>query len=92
MLGADDLDRLAVAAYLLGADDESVVAWERAHAVAVDEGDHERAARVACWLGIALLLRGEPARAGGWLARAERRIADTDANEQSPARRLAPRS
>jgi DNA-binding CsgD family transcriptional regulator len=67
-----DLERLAVAAHLLGRDDESARAWELAHLARAGEGDHAGAARCAAWLGMALLLRGEVARASGWLARAER--------------------
>jgi ATP/maltotriose-dependent transcriptional regulator MalT len=77
-LGADDLERLAIAAYLVGADEDSAAAWERAHRAAADDGDSERAARCAGWLGIIYLLQSELARAGGWIARAER-FADDDA-------------
>jgi DNA-binding CsgD family transcriptional regulator len=71
-LEADDLERLAVAAHLLGQDDESVRAWEQAYAACARHGDPDRAARCAAWLGLGLLLRGDIARAGGWFARAAR--------------------
>jgi tetratricopeptide (TPR) repeat protein len=71
-LGLDDLERLAVAAYLVGADADSDDAWLRAHRECLRLGDVVRAARCAGWLAQGLLLRGEMARAGGWLARAER--------------------
>ena len=67
----DDLERLAVAANLLGRDQPSEAAWERAHAACAERGDRAAAARCAFWLGLGLLLRGEEARGGGWLARAE---------------------
>jgi DNA-binding CsgD family transcriptional regulator len=73
---ADDLERLATAAHLVGHDDESARAWERAHHACVALGDPDRAARCAFWLALALLLRGEVARAQGWLARAERLVED----------------
>ena len=73
-LDADDLERLAVAAHLVGRDEESERAWERAHVEWVRLGDADRAARCAFWLGFALLLRGEIAQSGGWLARAERLV------------------
>ena len=41
-------------------------------------GDLDGAARCAFWLALLLLLRGEVARAGGWLARAERLVAEAD--------------
>jgi DNA-binding CsgD family transcriptional regulator len=68
----DDLERLAVVANLLGRDDASERAWERAHAACIERGNPAGAARCAFWLGLALLLRGEEARSGGWTARAER--------------------
>ena len=80
---AGDLDLLAEAAHLLGRDDESANAWERAHRAHALRGDHDRAARAAFWLGFSLLLRGEAARAGGWLARAERTLEKAD---DGPAR------
>jgi DNA-binding CsgD family transcriptional regulator len=71
-----DLERLATAAYLVGRDNESAVAWERAHHAYVRRGEAPRAARCAFWLALGLLLGGEPARSGGWLARARRLIED----------------
>ncbi len=74
-LDADDLERLAIAAHLVGRDEESERAWARAHVEWVRLGDVDRAARCAFWLGFALLLRGETAQSGGWLARGERLVA-----------------
>jgi DNA-binding CsgD family transcriptional regulator len=71
-LGAPDLERLAVAAYLIGRDDESARSWERAHHEQVRAHDLDGAVRCAFWLGLGLLLRGEPARGGGWFTRARR--------------------
>lgn len=73
-LTAADLERLAVAAYLVGRDDESARAWERAHHACLETGDRDGAARSAAWLGISLLLRGELAQGAGWLARGARLI------------------
>ncbi|HMG41515.1 MAG TPA: helix-turn-helix transcriptional regulator [Acidimicrobiales bacterium] len=72
----EDLERLAVAAHLVGEDDESARAWEQAHHAHVRRGDRERAARCAFWLALGLLLRGDVAQGGGWLTRAERLVAD----------------
>ena len=71
-LELEDLERLAVAAYLVGADADSDDAWLRAHRECLRLGDVVRAARCAGWLAQGLLLRGEMARGGGWLARAQR--------------------
>jgi DNA-binding CsgD family transcriptional regulator/tetratricopeptide (TPR) repeat protein len=67
-----DLERLAIAAYLAGHDDQSEAFTARAHQTFLDRGDREGAARAAFWLGFALLGRGALAPASGWLARAER--------------------
>src|SRR5688572_24455836 len=73
---AEDLERLAVAAQLLGRDDESREAWVRAHHEHLRRGATSRAARCLFWLGLALLLQGEVAQAGGWLARGRRLLDD----------------
>ena len=71
-LEPEDLERLAIAAYLVGRDDESEAFTARAHQAFLDRGDREGAARAAFWLGFALMERGAMAPASGWLARAER--------------------
>jgi DNA-binding CsgD family transcriptional regulator/tetratricopeptide (TPR) repeat protein len=73
-LEADDLQRLAWAAVLSGHYVESLEAFERLHHLMVEAGDRLRAARAACWLGLRLTSFGEMARAGGWLARAQRLV------------------
>lgn len=75
-LDPGDLDLLGFAAHLAGVDGEGDDAWERAHTDYRSRGDPCRAARIALWLGMSLAIRGEPARAGGWLARAERLVDD----------------
>jgi DNA-binding CsgD family transcriptional regulator len=71
-LGAEDLELFAMAAYLVGQDDEYLKALERAHNAHLNAGQCARAVRCAFWLGFRLLMRGETGRATGWLARAER--------------------
>ena len=75
-LGADDLDRLALAAYLTGHDDAYESALDRTVRLLLEEGDRRRAARAAFWLALGLFRLGEPARAGGWLSRAHRALAE----------------
>ncbi|MEA2686346.1 MAG: hypothetical protein QOE93_1541, partial [Actinomycetota bacterium] len=75
-LELDDLERLAVAAYLVGQDADSAEAWSRAHQEALRMDDPARAARCAFWLGFGILMRGEMVRGGGWLARAQRVLDD----------------
>jgi DNA-binding CsgD family transcriptional regulator len=71
-LCANDLEYLAVPAYLTGHDDEYLEVLQRAHRAHIAEGDIPRAVRCACWLTLRLLFRGEIGRATGWLARAQR--------------------
>jgi DNA-binding CsgD family transcriptional regulator len=78
----DDLERLAVAGYLSARDAGSSDAWARAHTILLSRGEIERATRCAFWLGFALLSRGESARGGGWLGRAQRLLGDRDCVER----------
>jgi DNA-binding CsgD family transcriptional regulator len=71
-LQSEDLELLAMAAYLVGRDDDYLNALDRAHAAHLEAGASLRAARCAFWLGLRLLFRGEVGRATGWLARAQR--------------------
>jgi DNA-binding CsgD family transcriptional regulator len=73
-LGADDLELLATCAYMTGREEDHIGALESAHQAHLDAGESLRALRCAFWIGINLLLRGEMARASGWLARAQRRL------------------
>ena len=70
--GPADLERLAVAAYLVGRDAESADAWSRAYRGYADEGDVNHAALCGFHLGMGFMNQGEMARAGGWFARAQR--------------------
>ncbi len=76
-LDVDDLERLAVAAYLVAEDADGTTYWARAYEECRRCGDRARAARNALWANFALLLRGEMAPAGGWLARAHRALEGT---------------
>jgi DNA-binding CsgD family transcriptional regulator len=75
-LSPEDLERLAMAAYLAGRDGDSADIWARAYQEWLRLGDGPRAARCAFWLGFTLVHRGEFARGGGWLARARRVLDD----------------
>jgi DNA-binding CsgD family transcriptional regulator len=76
-LQAEDLERLAVAAYMARRDRESQDAWVRAHHDWRHRGQQARAARCGFWLAFTLLLRGEVAGCNGWLSQA-RRLLDDD--------------
>jgi ATP/maltotriose-dependent transcriptional regulator MalT len=76
-LELEDLERLAVAAFLVGRDEESVDVWMRAHHACNGLGDLPRAARCAFWMAFVLVNRGQLARAGGWVHRAQRLLDDS---------------
>ncbi len=75
-LDPGDLDRLAVASYLIGADDAAVAAWEKAHERYLAADERAEAARCSFWAAFCLMMRGQMAHAGGWLNRTERIIGD----------------
>ena len=72
LLEPGDLELLARSAYMLGRDDDYLRALERAHHGHLDAGDVPAAARCTWWIGHNLLMRGETARATGWLSRGDR--------------------
>lgn len=78
-LDADDLEMLAVAANLIGRDQDSLRALERAHLDHLRAGRRDRAALSACRAALILLLRGEVAQAGGWMSHAERIVEELGA-------------
>lgn len=75
-LPPEDLERLAMAAHLLGRDGESGDLLAQAHNEFLKRGEIERAARVAIWLSFSLQTKGELAQGGGWIARARRLLED----------------
>jgi hypothetical protein len=72
-----DLERLAVAAQLIGLEEESVDAYRRAHTVFLKEHEVERAVRCAAQLVMSFISRGDMAQAQGWLARGRRILDDS---------------
>jgi DNA-binding CsgD family transcriptional regulator len=71
-LCAEDLERLAFSARLLGNHAECADLLARAHQEFLNQGETERAARAAIWLAFHSHFRGEAARGNGWVARANR--------------------
>jgi DNA-binding CsgD family transcriptional regulator len=80
LLELADLERLAMAAHLLGKDGASADFWERAHHEALRQGETRRAVRSGFRLAYQLLETGERARGGGWIARA-RRLLDASCDD-----------
>jgi len=75
-LSAEELERLAVAAFLLGREGEVPALRERAYEAYLERGLAEQAAECGFWLGFHLDLRGDVAQAAGWAARVRRLIPD----------------
>lgn len=71
-LCAEDLERLAFTARLLGNQTECADLLARAHQEFLNQGETARAARAAIWLAFHSHFRGEAARGNGWVARANR--------------------
>ncbi len=77
-LGADDHDALAESAHWLGLPDVAIASYGEAYRLHLAAGSPRRAALAAFMLAIYLRLRGDGAQADGWLARAQRLLADED--------------
>jgi ATP/maltotriose-dependent transcriptional regulator MalT len=77
-LNAPDLELLAIAAFMLGRDDEFVTLLERAHHAHLRDDERLRAVRCAFWLAAHLSALGDLSVAGGWLGRAERLLEDQE--------------
>src|SRR6478672_11365276 len=69
-LDPDDLERLGIAAQLVGNEAESEALLARVHQEFLTRGDAPRAARAAVWMAMRLLLQGKTAPSAGWVARA----------------------
>jgi DNA-binding CsgD family transcriptional regulator len=80
-LSIDDAERLTTAAGLTGRDAEFLRRLEQTYQARTARGEDVRAGRAAFWMGMRLFSIGEPVRAGGWLARAQRLVAGHDCAE-----------
>ncbi|MEV6062670.1 helix-turn-helix transcriptional regulator [Nocardia asteroides] len=76
LLRAEDFTRLATAAQLTGRTNDGIQAMQRAYQLNLDAGAVTAAARCAFWLAMTLLNSGEAAVGSGWVARAQRLLAD----------------
>jgi DNA-binding CsgD family transcriptional regulator/tetratricopeptide (TPR) repeat protein len=80
-LACDDLQRLGIAAYLIGHELEFERYFDRLHRAQLEQGHREPAARSAFWLGLTLLFRGETAQSNAWIARGQRFVEKLDCVE-----------
>jgi DNA-binding CsgD family transcriptional regulator len=77
-LGPDDLELLGLAAWNSGREEVSVRLAVRAHRAAIEGGDVARAARMAFWIGMTLLRRGDVTQGGGWFGKAAHLLDEHD--------------
>jgi ATP/maltotriose-dependent transcriptional regulator MalT len=75
-LPPEDLEHLAVAAFLLGREGDVVPLRERALQLYLGRGEVDRAVRCGFWCGYHLQTRGELAQAQGWERRLTRLVGD----------------
>jgi DNA-binding CsgD family transcriptional regulator len=71
-LDAATIERLAVAAFLIGHDREALDLWTRAHHQYLRNGQTLEAVRSAGWLAFLFMFREDMAQSSGWLARGRR--------------------
>ena len=71
-----DLKYMAITAYLIGKENASSEIWSRAFNQYLEQSNVEQAARCAFWLGFQWMMKGQHARGGGWIARAQRLLED----------------
>jgi len=82
-LELDDLERLAIAAHLIGEHRDSERAWTNAYHGCLMVGSTRRAVRCAFWLSLGRLVQGNLPGGSDWAARARRLLAaDDDCAEQ----------
>ena len=81
-LEADDLERLATAAFVTGRDVEFQRIQERLHRMHTEAGARGRAARCAFWLALTSLFHGEIGHSNAWVARGQRLVEDEACVEQ----------
>jgi DNA-binding CsgD family transcriptional regulator len=78
-LAPHDLWQLALAAYLVGEEQDFLDALRDAHQAFLDAGEAHEAVRAAFWMGEHLVSRGDLARGTGWFGRAARVVEDGEA-------------
>ena len=91
-LDPEDLERLAITAFMLGRPDAFSAAATRAHVEAVRTGDVGLAIRSAYGMGMESIQRGEMAQGGGWLARGARLVEETGYDGVEPGFLLIPQA
>jgi ATP/maltotriose-dependent transcriptional regulator MalT len=68
-LGPDDLELAGFAAQYSGHDETAARLAARLHRTSLEAGDFARAARMAFWIAMGFLRRGDSTQGGGWLGR-----------------------
>jgi ATP/maltotriose-dependent transcriptional regulator MalT len=84
-LDAEDEDRQAICAMLLGRMEEYFALRERSYERRLADGDLAGAALAAFWAGMQRMVMGDTAVGGGWLARAGRLVAEDGSDSLAAA-------
>ena len=84
-LDAEDYNRFAVTAHLLGRLPDYFAIRERAYKSLLERGELLAAAEAALWLGTQKIVQGEVAEGGGWIARAARIVAEDGTDSRAAA-------
>jgi DNA-binding CsgD family transcriptional regulator len=71
-LGAEDVEVLSTAAYMIGRESDYFDLLARAHRAYLESGRERDAFRCALWVGVTFASHGDMGAAGGWLGRAGR--------------------
>jgi tetratricopeptide (TPR) repeat protein len=79
-LAPEDLERAAIAAHVLGNDEQAISLLDRAHRSYLAQGHADKAARCVFWLIFHLRNTGQNARAAGWIVRARRLLDEHDSD------------
>ena len=77
-LELDDLERAGLAAQYSGHDEAATDLAGRIHRAAMQRGDFARAARMAFWIGMSFIQRGDVTQGGGWLGRSAHLLGEHD--------------
>jgi DNA-binding CsgD family transcriptional regulator/tetratricopeptide (TPR) repeat protein len=91
-LTAEDLERFAEAAQVLGRGEEAVKTLRRAYEAREAASEFDRAVTTAFWLWQALIMNREYARANGWVAQVRRLARERFASQEGPAQERPPQA
>ena len=90
-LGAEDVELLATATFMLAREDDGLSYLERVHRLYLERGNQPRAIHAAIWMCLILFTRGEIGPASGWLGRTQRLLENEEGDRGQRGYLLIPR-